>query len=237
MKLPAALPYFGILHVFAALAAASGATAGEAEEVATAPLEPLSPDDSFEQQPAARSLRGNIIWGAEADDFRTALTPPRPPTAAPDDSETAGGGVAKEKDIWAEEAGDFIWEEEAGDFRGELTSPPTAAPDLRDLPEGAVPLEGGTSTTSITYTSLKDTSLKTSVYEGRVVTNEPKGKKDPKNPAKRIGDVTVTCTSTCNGGGTVSGCDANWSGCSSCSCSGFSGSCTCTKISVYTESK
>ena len=110
-------------------------------------------------------------------------------------------------------------------------------PEGRDRPEGAVPLAGGNSTTSITYTSLKDTSLKTSVYEGRVVTNEPKGKNDPKNPAKRIGDVTVTCTSTCNGGGTVSGCDANWSGCSSCSCSGFSGSCTCTKISVYTESK
>ena len=123
---------------------------------------------------------------------------------------------------------------------------PTRSPDpkddpngrnLRDLPEGAVPLEGGTSTTSITYTSLKDTSLKTSVYEGRVVTNEPKGKNDPKNPAKRFGDVTVTCTSTCNGGGTVNGCDANWSGCSHCSCSGFSGSCTCTKTSVYTESK
>lgn len=233
MKLTAAHSYFGILF---AVLAASSATAGEAEEVATAPLEPLSPDDSFEQQPAARSLRGDIIWGAEADDFRGGLT--SPPTAAPDDSETAGGGVAKEKDIWAEEAGDFIWEEEAGDFRGELTSPPTAAPDGRDLPEGAVPLAGGTSTTSITYTSLKDTSLKTSVYEGRVVTNEPKGKNDPKNPAKRIGDVTVTCTSTCNGGGTVNGCDANWSGCSSCSCFGSTtGSCTCTKTSVYTVSK
>ena len=235
MKLTAALSYFGILF---AVLAASGASAGEAEEVATAPLEPLSPDDSFgsfEQQTAARALRGNIIWEAEADDFRGELT--SPPTAAPDDSEKAGGGVAKEKDIWGEESGNFIWEEEAGDFRGELTSPPTAAPDLRDLPEGAVPLEGGTITTSITYTSLKDTSLKTSVYEGRVVTNEPKGKNDPKNPAKRIGDVTVTCTSTCNGGGTVNGCDANWSGCSHCSCSGFSGSCTCTKTSVYTESK
>ena len=112
-------------------------------------------------------------------------------------------------------------------------------PPRTDLPEGAVPLEGGTSTTSTTYSGLKDTSLKTSVYEGKVVTNEePKGKNDPKNPAKRIGDVTVTCTSTCSGGGTVFGCDANWSGCSSCSCTGTStGSCTCTKISVYTESK
>ena len=103
MKLPAALCYFGIL--FVALAA-SGETAGEAEEVATAPLEPLSPDDSFEQRPAARSLRGIweeeagdfIIWGAEGDDFRTA--PTSPPTAAPDDlqdSETAGGGEVDAK--------------------------------------------------------------------------------------------------------------------------------------------
>jgi len=124
MKLTAALSYFGI--VFAALAA-SGATAGEAEEVATAPLEPLSPDDSFEQQPAARSLRGDIIWGAEADDFRGGLT--SPPTAAPDDSETAGGGVAKEEDIWQEESGNFIWGAEGDDFRTAPTSPPTAAPD------------------------------------------------------------------------------------------------------------
>ena len=106
MKLPAVL-YFGI--VFAALAA-SGATAGDTEEVATAPLEPLSPDDSFEQQPAARSLRGmtekdiwqeeagDFIWGLEGDDFRTVLT--SPPTAAPDDSEKAGGG---EKDAKTEE--------------------------------------------------------------------------------------------------------------------------------------
>jgi len=127
MKLPAALCYFGIL--FVALAA-SGETAGEAEEVATAPLEPLSPDDSFEQQPVARSLRGNIIWELEGDDFRTALTPPGPPTAAPDDSETAGGGVATEKDIWQEESGNFIiWEAEGDDFRTAPTSPPTAAPD------------------------------------------------------------------------------------------------------------
>jgi len=124
MKLTAALSYFGI--VFAALAA-SGATAGEAEEVATAPLEPLSPDDSFEQQPAARSLRGDIIWGAEADDFRGGLT--SPPTAAPDDSETAGGGVATEEDIWQEESGNFIWGAEGDDFRTAPTSPPTAAPD------------------------------------------------------------------------------------------------------------
>ena len=111
-------------------------------------------------------------------------------------------------------------------------------PPRTDLPEGAVPLEGGTSTTSTTYSALKDTSLKTSVYEGKVVTNEePKGKNDPKNPAKRIGDVTVTCTSTCSGGGTVFGCDASWSGCSSCSCTGLTGTCTCTKTSVYTESK
>lgn len=106
MKLPPALCYFGIL--FAALAV-SGATAGEAEEVATAPLEPLSPDDSFEQQQAARSLRGMmeediwgeesgnfLIWEAEADDFRGELT--SPPTAAPDDKETAGGGDVTEKD-------------------------------------------------------------------------------------------------------------------------------------------
>ena len=107
--------------------------------------------------------------------------------------------------------------------------------DADALPEGAVPLAGGTSTTSITYTSLK-----TSVYKGRVVTDdtEPKGKNAPENPAKRIGDVTVTCESTCNGGGTVNGCDANWSGCSPCSCFGSStGSCTCTKTSVYTPSK
>ena len=133
MKLPAALCYFGIL--FAALAAYC-ATAVEAEEVATAPLEPLSPDDSFEQKTAARALRGNIIWEAEADDFRGELTPPGPPTAAPDDNETAGGGVATEKDIWGEESGNFIWEEEAGDFRGELTSPPTAAPDHSETAGG-----------------------------------------------------------------------------------------------------
>ena len=110
-------------------------------------------------------------------------------------------------------------------------------PPRTDLPEGAVPLEGGTSTTSTTYSGLKDTSLKTSVYEGKVVTNEPKGKNDPKNPAKRIGDVTVTCTSTCSGTvpGKVLGCDASRSGCSSCSCT--SGLCTCTKTSVYKESK
>ena len=125
MKLPAALSYFGILF---AVLAASGATAGETEDAKTL-LEPLSPDESFEQQAAARSLRGNIIWELEGDDFRTALTPPGPPTAAPDDSETAGGGVATEKDIWGEESGNFIWEAEADDFRGELTSPPTAAPD------------------------------------------------------------------------------------------------------------
>ena len=131
MKLPAALCYFGI--VFAA--AASGATAGETEDAKTL-LEPLSPDDSFEQQPAARSLRGNIIWEDEADDFRTALTPPGPPTAAPDDlqdSETAGGG---EEDIWGEESGNFIWGEESGNFRGELTSPPTAAPDHSETAGG-----------------------------------------------------------------------------------------------------
>ena len=111
-------------------------------------------------------------------------------------------------------------------------------PPRTDLPEGAVPLEGGTSTTSTTYSALKDTSLKTSVYEGKVVTyEEPKGKHDPKNPAKRIGDVTVTCTSTCSGTvpGKVLGCDASRSGCSSCSCT--SGLCTCTKTSVYKESK
>ena len=137
MKPPAALCYFGIL--FAALAA-SGASAGEAEEVATAPLEPLSPDDSFEQQTAARSLRGmtekdiwqeeagDFIWGLEGDDFRTVLT--SPPTAAPDDSETAGGGVATEEDIWQEESGNFIWGAEGDDFRTAPTSPPTAAPDV-----------------------------------------------------------------------------------------------------------
>jgi hypothetical protein len=42
------------------------------------------------------------------------------------------------------------------------------------------------------------------VYEGRVVTNAD-------DAAKRaFGDVTVTCTSTCNGGGTVDGCDADF---------------------------
>jgi len=95
------------------------------------------------------------------------------------------------------------------------------------LPKDTEPLAGGTSTTSITYTSLK-----TSVYEGRVVTNAD-------DAAKRaFGDVTVTCTSTCNGGGTVNGCDADWSGCSAWSCFGSTtGSCTCTKTSVYTPSK
>lgn len=95
MKLPAALCYFSIL--FAALAA-SGATAGETEEVATAPLEPLSPE-SFEQ-PSGRALRGmmeeesgKIIWEAEADDFRV--------------SETAGGGVVMEEDK------SWEWEEDA----------------------------------------------------------------------------------------------------------------------------
>ena len=98
MKLPAALSYFGILF---AVLAASGATAGETEDAKTL-LEPLSSDDSFEQQAAARSLRSNLIWSAEGDDFRTALTSPpdgrSPPTAAPDDSETSGGGVVTEKD-------------------------------------------------------------------------------------------------------------------------------------------
>ena len=93
------------------------------------------------------------------------------------------------------------------------------------LPEKAVPLAGGTSTTSITYTSLK-----TSKYVGGVVTDDKK--------ERAFGDVTVTCTSTCNGGGTVNGCDANWSGCSPCTCfASTTGSCTCTKTSVYKESK
>merc|ERR1719199_364477 len=140
---------------------------------------------------------------------------------------------------------DAAVEEEGRSLRGlvnKIVSPLTdksydpTRPPRTDLPEGAVPLEGGTSTTSTTYSALKDTSLKTSVYEGKVVTNEPKGKNDPKNPAKRIGDVTVTCTSTCSGGGSPSGCDANWSGCSFCSCSGSS-TCSCTKTSTYTESK
>lgn len=96
------------------------------------------------------------------------------------------------------------------------------------LPKDAKPLSDGTSTTtSITYTSLK-----TSEYVGRVVTNAD-------DPAKRaFGDVTVTCTSTCNGSGTVNGCDADWSGCSPCSCFGTTtGSCICTKTSVYKESQ
>lgn len=102
--------------------------------------------------------------------------------------------------------------------------------DLSDEPtllKDSKPLSDGTTTTSITYTSLKK-----SVYTGGVVTN-------PDDPQKRaFGDVTVTCTSTCSGGGQVIGCDADWSGCSSCSCFGTTtGSCTCTKTSVYTESK
>ena len=103
--------------------------------------------------------------------------------------------------------------------------------DLTDgssaLPKDTEPLADGTTTTSITYTSLKK-----SVYSGRVVTNAGD------NAKRAFGDVKVTCTSTCSGGGTINGCDADWSGCSPCSCFGSTtGSCTCTKTSVYTESK
>lgn len=112
MKLPAAL-YFAIL--FGALAA-SGATAGETEEVATAPLEPLSPDSFFEQ-PSGRALRGmmedesdkKIIWGEESGDFRVSEEESGEKIiweAEADDfrvSETAGGGVVMEEDAKMEE--------------------------------------------------------------------------------------------------------------------------------------
>lgn len=135
---------------------------------------------------------------------------PTAPTCTPP-GWCGGGQTDKEK---CEQEQNFV----------DLTDESSAA-SLKDAEPLA--LEGGTTTTSITYTSLK-----TSEYVGRVVTNAD-------NPAKRaFGDVTVTCTSTCNGGGTVNGCDADWSGCSSCTCFGTTtGSCTCTKISKYTESK